>query len=194
MMSGEPSTEVLLVESGAVKVVLLAPNGSESIVGILGPGELLGELGVMSGRPRNATVVGHLDGVAWHVARDVFLRLLERDRDISVLINNTLQDRLYHADNRQLAFAALDVPTRVAAQLLTWARSHGEQVDGGLRVHGMTQRDLALAVTASEKTVEAVLRDLRAAGLVRTSRRAYLLPDPVALERLLRQHGWTPES
>lgn len=194
MTAGAPSGEVLLIESGSVKVVLAAENGSELIAGIYGPGELIGELGVMSGRPRSATVVAHLDGSAVHVPRESFLRLLEHDRDILVLVNDTLRRRLHNADHRQLAIASRDVPTRVAAQLLAWAKAYGEDTGAGLLVRGLTQRDLAQVVTASEKTVESALKLLRSAGLLKTWRRSYLLPDPGLLEHLLDQPDWGPKT
>lgn len=192
MTVGAASDEVLLIESGSVKVVLSAENGSESIVGLYGDGELIGELGVISDQPRSATVVAHLPGSAVHVPRVAFLRLMEQDMDTLVLVNDTLRRRLHNADHRQLAMAARDVPTRVAAQLLTWARKFGEQVERGLRVQGMTQRELAQVVTANEKTVDAALQQLRSAGLVETGRRSFLIPDPALLEHLLAQPDWRP--
>jgi CRP/FNR family cyclic AMP-dependent transcriptional regulator len=192
MRYGDRSDEVLLIESGAVKVVLSAENGSESIVDLYGPSELIGEMGVISGQPRSATVIAHIDGAAVHVVRDVFLRLQDEDHDVLVLINHALRRRLQNADHRHLAIASRDVPTRVAAQLLAWAKAHGEPTRAGLLVQGLTQRELAQAVTASEKSVDAALKLLRSEGLVETRRRRYLLPAPDQLEHLLSQQDWRP--
>jgi CRP/FNR family transcriptional regulator, cyclic AMP receptor protein len=190
MIAGAPSDEILLIKSGAVKVVLSAPNGSESILGLYGCGELIGELGVLSGEPRSATVIGHVDGAAIHVPSEAFRALLAQDRETLLLINETLHRRLRNADHRQLQLASRDVPSRVAAQLLAWAKSHGEQTGSGLVIRGITQRDLALIVTASEKSVEAALRSLRDAGLVETGRCRFTLLDPARLEQLLSQPDW----
>lgn len=192
MRCGARSDEVLLIETGAVKAILSAENGAESILGIYGPGELIGELGVMNGRPRSATVIAYLDGVALHVPRTSFLRLFERDREVRTLVNDTLWRRLHNADRRQLALASLDVPTRVATQLLAWAKDHGVRAGTGLSVRGFTHRDLAQVVTASEKSVDAALKLLRSSGLLQTGRCWYMLPDPARLERLLGQPGWRP--
>ncbi|MGH3908328.1 MAG: Crp/Fnr family transcriptional regulator [Pseudonocardiaceae bacterium] len=192
MRSGERSDEVLVIESGAVKVVLATESGVESILGLYGPGELIGELGVMSGQPRSATVIAHLDGVALHVPGAPFLRLREQDREICAMVDDTLRRRLHNADRRQLAIASLDVPTRVAAQLLALAKAYGVPAGTGLVVRGFTHRDLAQVVTASEKTVDAALKLLRSSGLLETERCRYLLPDPALLEHLLGQPGWRP--
>ncbi|MGH3943076.1 MAG: helix-turn-helix domain-containing protein [Pseudonocardiaceae bacterium] len=109
-----------------------------------------------------------------------------------MMVDDTLVRRLYKADRRQLAIASLDVPTRVASQLLAWAKEHGVRAGDGLLIRGLTQRDLAQVVTASEKTVESALSLLRSTGLLETRRCRFLLPDPALLEYLLGRPGWRP--
>nr|WP_052478604.1 Crp/Fnr family transcriptional regulator [Kibdelosporangium sp. MJ126-NF4]CEL19377.1 transcriptional regulator, Crp/Fnr family [Kibdelosporangium sp. MJ126-NF4]CTQ94824.1 transcriptional regulator, Crp/Fnr family [Kibdelosporangium sp. MJ126-NF4] len=192
MTIGAASEEVLLIESGAVKVLLSAGDGSELIVDLYGRGELIGELGVLSGRPRSATVVGHMAGVAVHIPGGRFRELARRHAYVLLLVNETLDRRLRNADCRQLAMASREVPSRVAYQLLSWARAHGEHTRDGLRVQGITQRELAQTVNASEKSVDAALRLLRSDNLVRTGRCLYLLPDARRLAEKLDQPNWKP--
>jgi CRP/FNR family cyclic AMP-dependent transcriptional regulator len=187
MMAGSPSDEVLLIETGRVKVVLSAPDGSETIVGWYGPGELIGELGVMSGGPRSANVVAQRAGRALHVPGEVFRAWVDRDRDALVYVNEMLRKRLHNADRRRLALASRDVPGRVAAQLLDWARDHGEPQGAAVVVRGFTQRELAQTVTASEKFVDEVLRELRSAGLLETGRCRFTLLRPERLEELVQR-------
>ncbi len=190
MASGRPSDEVLLIESGAVKVILASHNGSESILGFYGAGQLIGEMGVISGRPRSASVIAHFPGSATHVPANAFLRLLNRDRDTTLLVQDTLERRLRMADHRTLALASHDIPTRVGAQLLAWGKTCGERTRTGILIRGMTQRDLAQTITASVKSVEAALDDLRRRKLVETGRIQFVLPDPDRLESTLRTPGW----
>lgn len=193
MTSGKPSDEVLLVESGMVKVVLAAQNGSESILGMHGTGELIGEMGVMSGRPRSATVIAHVTGSATHIPANAFLRLLDRDRETMLMLQDTLERRLRMADHRTLAFASHDVPTRVGAQLLEWSQTCGERTRDGVVIRGLTQLDLAQTVAASLKSVEAALDDLRRLKLVETGRVRFRLPDPDLLEKVISKPGWRPK-
>ncbi|KAA9155924.1 Crp/Fnr family transcriptional regulator [Amycolatopsis acidicola] len=186
MSFGENSKDVLLIESGSLKVVLSERNGAQVVAGPYGPGELIGELGVLERRPRSATVIGHHSGAVVRVAAQVFRELTEQDRDVLVLLNATLRSRLHNADRRQLAIASQDVTTRVAAQLLAWARSFGDQDGREIVVRGIVQGDLAKAVVASNKTVDAALKTLRESGLLRTGRLRYVLPDADRLEDFLR--------
>ncbi|GAB3584979.1 hypothetical protein GCM10027445_61890 [Amycolatopsis endophytica] len=192
MSFGAASDRVLLIESGTIKVILSEHNGAQVVTGPYGPGELIGELGVLEGRPRSATVVANQRGTAIRVPAQVFRDLAGRDQDVMVLINVTLRDRLHNADKRQLAIASQDVATRVATQLLAWARTLGEPAGAGLLLRGIPQSDLARAVVASEKSVDSALRALRADGLVSTSRLRFHLLDPNRLEYLLTQPRWRP--
>lgn len=182
--AGADSDEVLLVESGLVKVVLLARDGTESIVGLLGRGTLLGEAGVMGCQPRGAHIVALVAGRAVHLAGSTFLRLCNEDEGVRGLVDHTWRKRQQDADYRQLT-QTRDVSTRVAMYLLRWARDLGGKSNGGLLLRGPSQRDIAQAISASEKSVEAALALLRGAGLLKTSRLTYLLTKPEALEQQL---------
>lgn len=189
MAVGDRVDEVVLIESGIVKVILPSSTGSDVVTGLWGPGELLGELGVLHFRARSATVIGHLGGVATHVGGAVFRELAYHDRDVHAFVDTTQRRRLHNADRRQLAVASLDVMSRVISQLCEWAENFGERVNGQLVVRGLSHRDLAGAVLASEKHVDAVLRDLRAIGQVRTGRMCFILLDPARLANSVRFDG-----
>jgi CRP/FNR family transcriptional regulator, cyclic AMP receptor protein len=180
--AGAVSDEVLLVETGLVKVVLADADGVETVANVFGPGVLLGETGVLDEAPRSAHVLALLDGRAVHVAARPFVRLYQEDAAVARLVRRTWGNQRRDADHRQLC-QAYDVATRVRLTLLRWARSAGVPTASGLLLRGPSQRDLAQAVGASEKSVEAALAPLRAAGLLFTDRLAFRIPSPDLLER-----------
>jgi CRP/FNR family transcriptional regulator, cyclic AMP receptor protein len=55
LREGDPSDEVVLIEAGRAEVLRAAGDGS-ILLGTVGPGEFIGEMGVLEGRPRSATV------------------------------------------------------------------------------------------------------------------------------------------
>jgi CRP-like cAMP-binding protein len=181
---GTPSEEVLLLESGLVKVVLLGADGTETVANVLGAGTLLGESGVLNDEPRSARVLALRDGLAVHVAARVFLRLIDEDTSVRDLVNRTWTERQRDADHHQLC-QAHDVPTRVAMTLLRWARTVGTPTSSGVVIGGLSQLDLAQAVAASARSVESALRPLRASGLLVTGRLTYRITKPEGLERWL---------
>ncbi|HEX4223995.1 MAG TPA: Crp/Fnr family transcriptional regulator [Pseudonocardiaceae bacterium] len=186
MLTGDPSEDVVLVSVGLVKVVLPTRTGVDVVTGLYGSGELFGEVGVLHRQPRSATVIGHKAGIATRVPADMFRRLIDDDTEVRTFVDATQRRRLLNADRRQQALASMDVRTRVIAQLIEWATVCGKRAGDGLTVRGLSHRDLAGAVLASEKHVDAVLAQLRAAGWLHTRRMCIVLPDP---ERLVRSIG-----
>jgi CRP/FNR family transcriptional regulator, cyclic AMP receptor protein len=192
MVMGEHSREVLLIESGAVKVILSTEDGSTLIVGMYGPGELVGELGVLDNRPRSATVVGQRAGHAVHIPGRIFLELVNRDPNVRQFVDTTQRIRLDSADRFRLDLASKSVLIRIAAKLLDYGRAYGESVGGELVIRDLSQDDLASMVGAAKKSVERALKDLRVVNLVQTGRMLFVLPRPDLLESLLRQSDWRP--
>lgn len=190
--AGANSDEVLLIETGSVKVVLPGQNGVDSILGFYGPGAVLGEMGVLSGSRRSASVVARSEGRAVHVDGARFVTLTDDDREMQHFVMDLFRQRLSRADRRQEYRASLDVPVRLARQLLDLAREIGEPEGPGFAVRGVTQAELAQLVTASPKSVEHAVSLLRKDGVLRTDRRYYQIVDADALERKLADPGWRP--
>ena len=57
----EPGTALFLLTKGKVKVVLYGPSGREVILSMLKDGEFFGEMSLLDGEPRSATVKAETD-------------------------------------------------------------------------------------------------------------------------------------
>lgn len=191
-VAGEDSDEVLLIETGSVKVVLPGKNGVDSILGFYGPGAVLGEMGVLSGSSRSASIVARTHGRAVHVEGRRFLSLADEDPEVLRFVTDLLRHRLSLADKRQEYRASLDVPARLARQLLDLAREIGEPAGPGFVVRDVTQAELAQLVTASPKSIEYAVALLRQEGVLRTDRRYFQIVDAEVLERKLADPDWRP--
>ncbi|MBB5157098.1 Crp/Fnr family transcriptional regulator [Saccharopolyspora phatthalungensis] len=174
---GAPSDHALLIEHGLVKV-LLPGKGRELVAGIYGPGELMGEEGVLFSEPRSATLVAHTRGAATRVPGRLFRHYLDRNPAVLGALYGILRDRLRKADHRQLSLVFQDVSTRVARQLLAWSETLGITTADGVVISGLSRKDLSQCIGAGETTVDAVLKDFTSRGLVRTHWRKYVLPSP----------------
>ena len=96
---GDPSETVGLVVAGAVEVVKGA-NGHTVVLARLGPGELVGEMGVLEARCRGATVRAVGDTVLRLMSRDAFLERVSTDRRMALDILHVLSERLHRTDER----------------------------------------------------------------------------------------------
>ena len=105
---GEPSRAVLFVHQGEVEVAKAAGAG-EVVLGTVGPGEFAGEMGVVEGRPRSATVRARTPVLGEMVERRAFLERVSRDPRLAFGVLLRLSERLHAADER-LADAVAHAP------------------------------------------------------------------------------------
>src|SRR5581483_7849949 len=73
---GDPGDSLLIIESGTLKVVVYSDSGDETVLAILGPGEFVGELALIDGEARSATVQAIEPVEALSLHRDDFLRVV----------------------------------------------------------------------------------------------------------------------
>jgi CRP/FNR family cyclic AMP-dependent transcriptional regulator len=96
---GEPSRTVLLIEEGEVEVAKAAGAG-EVLLGTVGPGEFVGEMGVIEGRPRGATVRSRGPVRGEMLERLLFLERVSREPRLAFGALLRLSERLHAADER----------------------------------------------------------------------------------------------
>ncbi|WP_324188698.1 Crp/Fnr family transcriptional regulator [Nocardia flavorosea] len=180
---GDLSDNVLVVEQGWVKVSSSAPSGKQVVLGIRGPGDLLGELGAVDGRPRSATITAISPVVAATVQGTAFRALLVDDGALAFELLRTVVARLREADVHRLDYGAYTVTQRLARLLLEYGRRYGRtDTDRVVIVLPLTQTELADAANASREAVAKAFRKLRTIGAIRTARRCVelLRPDLLA--------------
>jgi CRP/FNR family cyclic AMP-dependent transcriptional regulator len=180
--AGDDTGSVMVVRSGRVKVSSVAPGGQEVMLGVRGPGELLGELSAVDGGERSATVAA-LDAVdVLSVSGSAFAELLERRPAIALVLLRQIAARLRDADRQRLEFAAYDVFGRVARRLIDLAGPAARADDAvpALEV-SLTQEELAAWTASSREAVSRALSAMRALGWIETRRRTIVIQDPQAL-------------
>jgi CRP-like cAMP-binding protein len=173
-----------LIMEGTAKVLVSDVDGLNTMLGLCGPGDLVGELSALRGEgvAQDASVIA-VDRVMCRVITYTQFRRLLGDRPgIQRAITLLLADRLRLAAASKLHSAAYPVTTRVAQALLDLAEQHGTPSrDGTLIDLAISQQDLAQLVGGSRESVVRALADLRGRQMVRTGRQRIILRDPTAL-------------
>jgi CRP/FNR family cyclic AMP-dependent transcriptional regulator len=164
LREGDSTENVYFVLRGSLRVLVSDPDGREVILSLLGAGELFGEMGVIDGLCRSATVVASEPSDLVVIAKADFKRCLAENFDVSLAIMRSLVHRLRVADRNIESLALLDVYGRVARLLLEMA----EEEPDGRRVlpRKVTKLDMAKMVGASREMVSRVMKDLQNRGLV----------------------------
>jgi NTE family protein len=95
----DPSDELYIVVSGALGVYLRASGGQERFLGRIGPGEVVGEMGLISGEPRSATVRCLRDAELLAIAKREWDLFTENHPGALLAITQTLISRLRAAQS-----------------------------------------------------------------------------------------------
>jgi CRP/FNR family transcriptional regulator, cyclic AMP receptor protein len=184
----QPGDAVYTILSGSAKVHAIRPDGAEVILAVLGPGEVVGEMSMADSLGRSADVVTLQKSVLLWLDRITFGSSLGESPVLARNLAGMLSRRLRLTNAHLLSMATLDVPGRVASQLLALAREYGEETEEGVRIPvRLTQADLAALVGASRVRVNQALGYFRKHGLVSMDREGHItVRDEVALARRAR--------
>jgi len=180
---GENSGLVFLLLAGMVKVSG-ATDGGEALLAIRIAGDVVGELSALDGRPRLATVTTAGAVLARVIGPGEFRGFLARNPDIALAVTRQVADKLRSATARRIDFGTSNVATRFARVLLELADRYGERTPAGTVIRcPLTQTELATLAAASEPTIQRVLRQLRADGVVTTGYRGTTVLDIAGLRQ-----------
>ena len=165
---GEPGDRLYIVISGKVKIGHRSRDGQESLLTILGPSDMFGEMSLFDPGPRTASATTITEVRAVSMDRDALRTWIADRPEIAEQLLRVLARRLRRTNNDLADLIFTDVPGRVAKQLLQLAQRFGVQEDGALRVtHDLTQEEIAQLVGASRETVNKALGEFAHRGWIR---------------------------
>ncbi len=184
---GDEGGNLYILLSGRVKIMIPSEEGEEMILAILGAGEILGEISLIDGQPRSATVQAMKDTEVFCLYREDFLEVLQERFDVVLRVLEILAERLRHTDLLLAESRFMDITSRLAKKLLDLTRAFGVQEEDGVRIGvRVTQKDLASMVGATRESVNKQLRVFREAGLLSMSEGYVRILDPDRLSRRIR--------
>jgi CRP-like cAMP-binding protein len=182
LQQGDAGDKVVVILRGRGKVSYVTREGRELVLRICGPGELVGELSVIDGRPRLSSVVALEPLEALVLAASEFRSLIETEPTVAWKLLGMLSRRFRDADLKRLEFGASDTVGRVAARIVELADRYGEPDGDGIRITlPLSQDELGAWTGSSRAGVAAALRTLRELGWIETERRRITVRDRDAL-------------
>jgi CRP/FNR family cyclic AMP-dependent transcriptional regulator len=184
LRQGETGRSVWLLLDALIKVSAQVENGSQSLLAIRVSGDVVGEMGVIDGAPRSATVTTCGHTVACQIDGPVFVEFLRQRPEAALTLSRTSIERLRWSNQRRLDFTGYGTDMRLARVLIALAGRHGRPGSGGVDIGiPLTQTELGGMVGAKEVTVQKALRSLAVQRLVQPSHRGVLILDLAALAR-----------
>jgi CRP/FNR family cyclic AMP-dependent transcriptional regulator len=181
-VEGDPSESLFIVIEGRIAIATHSGDGRETIVAVLGPSGLFGDLGLFDGGRRAAQVRALMDTVVAEVPYEPIRAVLKQDPALLWSAIRMLAQRVRATDEALADTVFLDVPARTAKRLLELS---GGADDFKLPI---TQEELAGMVGASRERVNKALALFVKLGWLRVSgrNRYRILDRPAVVERSVR--------
>lgn len=183
---GEPGASIFVVLRGRLKVVT-SGLGRGTAFRILGPGELFGEIAVLDGQERSATVTALEPGQLAVIQEDAFTAFLERHPAVSRKLLAVLARRVRDLSQRVEDRALLEAPARLAKCMLGLAERYGKQEPRGLVCNlKLSQSELGELIDATRESVNKLLRTWKSEGILTHEAQRIVVHDLPALRALVR--------
>jgi CRP/FNR family cyclic AMP-dependent transcriptional regulator len=179
LRQGDPATHVLALVAGYVKVIRTSQDGSVLVLGVRGAGEILGDMAVLGGDGRSATVIAVDRCQTRIISADRFL-MLTRSLSLETQLFRHAMARIREGEEWRADLTVLAAGPRLARTLMRLATPGP---DGSVDVV-LDQNELGQAAGLSRSTIAAELARLRKQGAVVTTRRRVIITNLPRLQSL----------
>lgn len=166
---GEPGEFLFIIKTGKVRVINQSMEGREVILAILGQNEIFGEMAMLDGRVRSATVVAHTATEAILIDEMYFRMLITSNPQFFLKILGLFVGRMRNC-NQQIELLALrTLKERIASLLYNWAVEENPAGAGSFRLP-YTHQEMALMLGTSRECVTRVIKELGEDNLIRAGK------------------------
>ena len=179
---GDPGTSVIAVISGTVKISISSPDGRNAILNLIGPGEVFGEMSVLSGQPRSADGTANTNCELFVIDRREFLPFVRSQPSLAMKFIELLCERVRSTSDQVEQVILRDLPGRLASALLRLSEKHNSERQG--RTIAITQQELSEMVGMTRESINKQLRAWANRGWVRLEHGAIVVLAAAELKEL----------
>jgi len=185
---GASGRELFFVMSGHLRVSAISDEGKEISFGVLCPDDFFGELSLLDGRRRSATITAIDDCELQVLTYPQYKRLLQDNpHSATQLLTHlavTLAERLRVTDGLYQDTVFLEVPARLAKFLLKLSSPTADSVPGARLLDiELSQYEMGTLINASRESVNKQLRDWESLGAIAMNRGRTIILDTGFLEQ-----------
>lgn len=190
---GEAAVALYVLTLGQVRLTQTTPEGHQTLLRFLGPGEMLGAIAVLGQEtyPAAAEAVTDCGALAWDA--ETMTRLMERYPRLALNALSLLTAQIRELQERYQAVTSERVERRVARALVRLTRHAGQKVEGGILIDlPLSRQDLAEMTGTTLYTVSRILSRWEQEGLVESGRERILIRRPHGLVAIA--EDWSPPA
>lgn len=182
----DPSDSLYVVLSGSAKIFQTSEDGKQRILKILRKGEAFGELAMIEGLPRSASVQTQEPSEMLILTRKDFQAFCDKHPTVLWMLLQAFAERLRRMNEDVLDMSFRDVPYRVLRMISQLVERHGTSGPDGWQISTpLSAKDLASMVGSNAEVVVRLLDGFETDGLLKRDKTSWVVPDPKALNRAL---------
>lgn len=181
-LPAEHAQTVFLLAEGRAKICHLTPDGKQSILAFIDPGEIFGELALLDAEQRDEYAEAVEKSTVVLIPAETIHSLIEKHPAVSLGVTKLFGLRRRRVERRLKNLLFLSNRERLTHLLLELAEQYGIQTKEGVRLGiPLSHQDLANVIGSTRETVTVVLGELQNEGLVTVGRKKILIKDPAKL-------------
>lgn len=160
---GDSTDSLYIIHGGKVKASIIDDQGKEVILTIFGPGDYFGEIALIDGKERSATIMTREAVKVLIISRRNFRKVLASNPNLSLGLLKGLVGRLRESNKLIESLAFMDVYGRIARLFMNLARPDGEKsvIDDKL-----THKDISSMIGSSREMVSRIMKELIDGGYI----------------------------
>ena len=174
---GDASTHIYFVERGLIRIDRVTDTGRNVLFELATPGDLIGELGVVDGSPRSASVSTVEDSSVMLIRAAEFMELMSEAPELSIAVLQRVINRMRALSDQLVEVTAQSAASRVAARLMNLIEYAGHSRAPFEMPLPITQEELGQWAGLSREGVVKGLAELRNGGALDTGRRRIIVHD-----------------
>jgi CRP/FNR family transcriptional regulator, cyclic AMP receptor protein len=172
---GEPADSLYVLKKGMVRLISVSDQGRETILHILKPDEVFGEL-FLSEQKRPFTAIAAEDSLVTIISQESFVELLSAVPIVALNFIRLLSKRLATVERGLVEFSHTWSYHRLARVLLQLSEKYGREVPSGTLINvRLTHEDLANLIGTSRETVTTQLSKFTRMGLLKREARHFIV-------------------
>jgi CRP/FNR family transcriptional regulator, cyclic AMP receptor protein len=158
----EQGQTFFIILSGIVRVAVMTAEGKNAVLATLKRGDFFGEMTLLDGEPRSASVIAAQECDLFLLYRRTFLDILNRYPGIAIHLLTEMSKRLRRANRHINTLSMMSVYGRVAEVLLQIAAEQGQRVNSMIVIPNRpTHQIIADTAGTSRETVSRILSHLQ---------------------------------
>ena len=178
--------DVYFIMSGQLRAVYNTAR-ADLIFNDMKSGSIFGEMAAIDGVPRAASVFAIVDSLVAKMPAHVFVETMFTHRPLCEAVMGTLIERLRAMSGRVSELGALNVRSRVHAELLRLARRDRDDPRRAIIVTPPNQSELAARINTRRETVSREINAMERNGLIERRRGAIVITDVLRLSAEIQQ-------